>query len=396
MSKSPPSPGADADLATVVAFLGANLRPDSVRVYRSQFEHWWEWCEARGLRPWPAQPVDLAAYTAALAAAGRREVTLRSRTVSIIGRTHRRAGFADPSDTPEVRGALADAIAMTRKALTNGHPLRSPARAIEHGRQAPTPADSPAGRRDAALIAVLREGRLTLDELRDLRWNAVTQPAGGTATVRLPSGEVRPLSRETMLLLEATRRDRPSRSMVFQVRSDAARPLSAITISALVRNATHATGRLRRGATHVPRGQRRRGGTSPERRHTRPHVLDRWCAAHGWSADDLARALGVGPSELERWRQPGRPLKVHLQLALDALALQPRGEAPPPPATAAVRAWMKDGHWSSASLARALDVSTSTIGNWRIGRCPAPRYLLLSITGAELTVPETQRGGLAS
>ena len=98
--------------------------------------------------------------------------------------------------------------------------------------------------------------------------------------------------------------------------------------------------------------------------------------------------LGVSPAQLERWRRGRNTSPVHLRRALTMVGTAGeytgRALTPPEPTPDAIRAWMAAGGRNDRGLAAALRVSVATIANWRAGRTPGPRYLLLAIDGAEM------------
>ena len=52
-------------------------------------------------------------------------------------------------------------------------------------------------------------------------------------------------------------------------------------------------------------------------------------------------------------------------------------------AASELRERIQEGGWSSAALADALGLHTTTLSRYQTGASPAPRWLLLAIEGAE-------------
>lgn len=162
----------------------AHPQPSTRRAYRADVGDFERWCAARGCRPLPADPADVAAFL------GDRAGTLAPSTVArrlaAIVDAHRRAGADSPRDDPRVRAALASVQWHHRH-------RRRPTRALDVtslARMSVAAGDSTAGCRDRAILLVGYAGALRRTELVALDVADVAPARGGGLRVGLARGAV--------------------------------------------------------------------------------------------------------------------------------------------------------------------------------------------------------------
>ena len=98
------SPEGRAALAAAIDFAGQALSPATLRAYRSDWQHFCQWCRSVGWSPLPAEPSTVAAYLAALSSTHR--ISALVRRLAALSRAHRLAGQVWPSSHPAVRNTL--------------------------------------------------------------------------------------------------------------------------------------------------------------------------------------------------------------------------------------------------------------------------------------------------
>ena len=383
----------DADYERVAGMLDAGVRPETARIYRSHLGTWWRWCEENGRRPWPASPEDVAAYLSELVEQGVRPRTLRQKIRTVLRRVHILAGRDDPTESPIVL----DLLSAAKDVRYERRPRSLLAGDFEQ-LLAALP-DTQRGRRDAALLAVLRDARLTNDELSALIWGDVTRlPDGGGQLGINWTGEELHIEARTIALLEAIRGDEPDTSLIFGVGRRSSKPLSGQLISGILRRAARAAGVYKSSRKVRESGRWPPPSSEPQvqpRGRTAPDYLRDWMAERGWTPDSLAVVLGVSPARIERWQRGSNSPPFHLRRALTVIGIagEQAGTAYPPrePTATAVAERMRRGGWNDGGLAAALGVSEQTIANWRTGRTTGPRYLMLSIRGAEAGTAPAKR-----
>lgn len=144
-------------------YMGQAKSKNTVKAYRSDWNHFVAWCEGQGLESLPAAPQTVALYLTALAEAGLRASTLQRR-LSSISQAHQAAGHQSPTHEMQVRTVWAG-IRRVR-----GTEQRQVAPAVVEDVKAMIDAlpDSISGLRDRALLLVGFVGAFRRSELVSL------------------------------------------------------------------------------------------------------------------------------------------------------------------------------------------------------------------------------------
>ena len=157
-----------AALAAAIDFAGQALAPNTLRAYRTDWQHFCAWCRAAGWSPLPAALETVAAYLASLAATHTSSALVRR--LAALSRAHRLAGQDWPRAHPAIRNTLRG---IQR---TYGRPPRQAAAlaTAELRRLVATCDSTPAGQRDRALLllgyaAALRRSELVAIECQHLQ-----------------------------------------------------------------------------------------------------------------------------------------------------------------------------------------------------------------------------------
>ena len=127
------------------------------------------------------------------------------------------------------------------------------------------------------------------------------------------------------------------------------------------------------------------------RRHLQRLVL------HGWTEEDLARALGRAEGLIQRWLVGNSTPPAYLGYALFALTAGHKGQAAretDPPAAmkaAGLQRWMERRRWHATTLARVLGVSLGTAHKWQRGEVRMPPELALAISDIDRRIERLRR-----
>jgi len=78
---------------------------NTVRAYRSDWQHFLDWCERRGLEPLPSQPQAVALYLTDLAESCK--TSTLQRRLTAISQAHQLAGYSSPTKDARVRAVWA-------------------------------------------------------------------------------------------------------------------------------------------------------------------------------------------------------------------------------------------------------------------------------------------------
>ncbi len=188
--------------------------------YASQWNRFVAWCEASGSSSLPASPEDVAAYLKDRRESGAKPSTLKVVVVAAIARSHREAGFDVAAQQGVARAVLDELTEDDSPGATRALPLdldcylaiRKVAKEQRSGRGGHEERVLNARRRgkmDVAMIGLMRDARLRVNEAAALTWGDVERVHGGSGRVRVEaSGETsyRVLSADTMKLLSSVRR----------------------------------------------------------------------------------------------------------------------------------------------------------------------------------------------
>jgi site-specific recombinase XerD len=130
------------------------------RAYRSDFEIFREWCEARGALPLPALPESVAAFLASETKRGVKSSTI-ARRLAAIRYAHKLVGYASPTASEAVKATLRG-IKRTMKVAPN---RKAPATADKIAAMAAMTGDGARGLRDRALLLLGFAGAFRRSEL---------------------------------------------------------------------------------------------------------------------------------------------------------------------------------------------------------------------------------------
>lgn len=185
-------------LARAADYAAASKSDATRRAYQSDFNDFARWCGSRGETPLPASVAAVAAYLASLADAGLKASTI-TRRCAAIAYAHRLASHEPPTSAEPVKAVLRGirrriGTAVERKAPATARAIQAMLRKIP---------DTPAGRRDRALLligfsAALRRSELVALEVGDVRTVAEgivivvrrskTDQEGQGAEIAIPAG----------------------------------------------------------------------------------------------------------------------------------------------------------------------------------------------------------------
>ena len=170
----------DLDLVQALKFARAEKAPATRRAYRSDFDLFRSWCEAKGLAGLPAEPETVAAFLAAEAGRGIKAATI-GRRVAAIRHAHKLAGHEPPTNSEVVKATVRGIRRSIGAAKTRKAPLVAEvARAMA---QAAPP--SLKGLRDRALLLLgfagaFRRSELVALDVRDIQ----EEEDGARVTIR--------------------------------------------------------------------------------------------------------------------------------------------------------------------------------------------------------------------
>src|SRR6201991_2317715 len=169
---APTSPGATA-LAAAQALAKQATAAATLRAYKADWTHFFDWCVEHGFVAVPAAPATVGAYLASLADS-HAPTTIRRR-LSALGKMHR---FNDLAWNPAHRAIQGPLQGVLR---THGRPVRKAAAlSLAMLRQLLATCDASArGRRDRALLLFGFVGALRRSELVSLRVEDVAVVPGG-------------------------------------------------------------------------------------------------------------------------------------------------------------------------------------------------------------------------
>ena len=189
-----------------------------LRSYAYQWNRFVAWASASGRSPLPADPADIIEYLRERSSEGARPSTLKV-IAAAIGRRHEELG----SDNPCREGPVADEVSRLMRQETPA-PSRSlpldlegyrAIRAVAHeprSSRGGAPESPETARRrgsvDVAMIGLMREAMLRVNEASELTWGDIESAGDGAGRVRVlrsAEPERRVLSADTMNLLDAIR-----------------------------------------------------------------------------------------------------------------------------------------------------------------------------------------------
>lgn len=155
--------GLPADLAATAERARGYIRQakaaNTIRAYRADWADFTAWCEARGLRPLPAEPSTVAFYLSWLTE--RCKTSTLQRRLSAIAQAHKTAGFDPPTAHPIVRNTW-QGIKRAKGTAQEG---KAPAVTADIRAMVATLPDNLLGLRDRALLLVGFAGAFRRSEL---------------------------------------------------------------------------------------------------------------------------------------------------------------------------------------------------------------------------------------
>jgi site-specific recombinase XerD len=153
------------------AFLRASKAPSTLRAYRSDWQHFSDWCRGRGTPSLPAVPETVALYLVALAET-HRPATITRRLTS-IAKAHSTAGHPNPATAQH--GVVAETLQGIRRTLGTAQPGKTPLLTADLVQVLVHLPAGLAGLRDRALLLTgytggLRRSELAASAVEDLQW----------------------------------------------------------------------------------------------------------------------------------------------------------------------------------------------------------------------------------
>ena len=184
--------------------------------YASQWNRFVAWCEASGSSSLPAAPEDVAAYLKDRRESGAKPSTLKV-AAAAIARSHREAGFDVAAQQGAARTVLDELTPDDSPGATRALPLdldcylaiRKIAKEQRSGRGGHEERVLHARRRGAlnvAMIGLMRDARLRVNEEAALTWGDLERVHGGSGCVRVGDTGYRVVSTGTRRLLSSVRR----------------------------------------------------------------------------------------------------------------------------------------------------------------------------------------------
>ena len=184
--------------------------------YASQWNRFVAWCELSGRSSLPASPEDVAAYLSDKWESGAKPSTLKV-VAAAIARNHKQAGFDAPLQHGVARTVLDELTQNDSPGPTRALPLdldcylaiRKTAYEPRSSRGGGMERVSNARRRgvlDVAIIGLMRDARLRVNEAAALTWGDLEKVQGGSGRVRVGETGYRVVSADTMKLLSSVRR----------------------------------------------------------------------------------------------------------------------------------------------------------------------------------------------
>ena len=189
--------------------------------YASQWNRFVAWCEVSGRGSPPATPEDVAAYLNDRQESGAKPSTLKV-VVAAVARSHREAGFDVSAQQGVARTVLDELTQDESPGPTRALPLdldcylaiRKVAKEQRSGRGGHEERVSNARRRvtlDVAMIGLMRNARLRVNEAAALTWGDVERVHGGSGRVRVADTDHRVVSVDTRWAIS-----RPGRQIILK------------------------------------------------------------------------------------------------------------------------------------------------------------------------------------
>ena len=169
-----------ADAERIAQAIEDSRAPSTRRNYRACWQRWESWCEGRGVQALPGAPEHVAAYLAERAELGLAHGTIALDRAAIAS-AHREAGELDPTQHNGVRRVLAGLRRQRPGPPEHVDPLMGEDLERVLARLPATRA----GRRDAALILLMRDGLLRRSEASALTWRDLHAGADGSGRLMI-------------------------------------------------------------------------------------------------------------------------------------------------------------------------------------------------------------------
>ncbi len=209
----------------------------------SQWNRFVAWCEESGRSSLPASPEIVVAYLKDRWELGAKPSTLKV-VAAAIARSHKEAGFDVSAQQGATRAVLEELTHDDSPGATRALPLdldcylaiRKSANEQRSGRGGHVERVSNArrrGARDVAMIGLMRDARLRVNEAAALTWGDLGRVPGGSGRVRVADTDYRVVSVDTMKFLLAVGRSAGENKPVLGMRPNQI----AIRIGAAARQA---------------------------------------------------------------------------------------------------------------------------------------------------------------
>ena len=252
------------DASSLNSLLSHQIAPSTLATYRSQWRSFAAWAQRLGLRAFPADPVQVAAYLAERSEGrGHRPATLRV-AAAAIAFVHRAARLDDPCASQEVRVTLKSATRKMGRSQKQAEALTADVLAVIEanvheprlGRGGRLESTSTARRRaniDIALMCLMRDALLRVSEAAALTWSDLETEADATGRLLIrrsktdPDGEgaIAFVSASTMARLSLIRGGTRETDNIFGLRPN--------QIALRIKKAAHTAGLGNGFSGHSPR-----------------------------------------------------------------------------------------------------------------------------------------------
>ncbi len=225
------------DICNLKAIFDHEIASSTLNNYRVQWRRFLYWALARGIKPLPAEPAQVAAYLAErIQEHGHKPATLRV-VASAIAFAHKAANAGDPCDSLEVKRTLRcatrkagkdqkQAEALTEEALSAIKATACQPRLGRGGRYESQETARRRGNLDIALISLMRDAMLRVSEAAALTWKDIAAEPDGTGRLLIRrsktdaegQGAVAFLSAPTMAALSPVRNQETAADSIFGLR----------------------------------------------------------------------------------------------------------------------------------------------------------------------------------
>lgn len=157
------------------AFLLAAKASNTLRAYRSDWNHFALWCEEHGQASLPSVPETVAYYLTALA--GTHKPATLVRRLTAISKAHQAAGHPSPASTQHA--SVSEILKGIKRTLGTAQPGKEPLFTADLRKMIAALPDNPQGARDRALLVMGFAGGFRRSELAALNVEDVAETGDG-------------------------------------------------------------------------------------------------------------------------------------------------------------------------------------------------------------------------